>query len=158
MNRRESRLEWDENGGFKVTTLLLFSGATEGLRGGVAFSGVSACLRPAVPRLSGRKRVMGWTCQKQTSRGSSLTGLRRRQEAGPLGTLCLPVLSVGSFLFLYCDAGVGDGVVVAEVAGEVFVVAGYGYHGGVVGGESTFGNEGFQPSTCAVVGNGLSYA
>lgn len=76
-------------------TLLLFSGATEGLRGGVAFSGVSACLWPVVPSLSGHERVMGWTCQKKTARGSSLTGLRRRQEAGPLGKLCLPVLSVG---------------------------------------------------------------
>lgn len=63
-----------------------------------AFSGVLACLRPAVPSLSGPERVTGWTCQKQTSRGSSRTGLRRRQEAGSQVTLCLPVLSISSGL------------------------------------------------------------
>ena len=81
-----------------MATPPLFSGAAEGRRGGAAFSGVLACLRPAVPSLSGPERVMGWTCQKQTSRGFSFTGLRRRQEAGSLVTLCLPVLSVSSGL------------------------------------------------------------
>lgn len=76
----------------------LSGGATEGLRGGVAFSGVLARVRRMVHSLLGPERVMGWMGQKQTACGSGLTGLSRRQEAGLLVPLCLPVLSVGSGL------------------------------------------------------------
>ena len=76
----------------------LSGGATEGLRGGVASLGVLARVRPTVPSLSGPERVMGWTRRKQTARGSGLTGLSRRPEAGLLAPLCLPGFSVGSGL------------------------------------------------------------